>query len=103
MSPPRWCCTPRRRCPMLKPTREMSARREDHLVALLGGRRTRNSGATFRDQMDGRHDHRSQGYTLAWDGKSTLGKSMTVSLAMWEKAKEQAHYNEPIMPLRFYA
>jgi hypothetical protein len=41
-------------------------------------------------------------FAFAWDGKSTLGKSVGVSRVMWEKAKEQAGGERPALPLRFY-
>lgn len=86
----------------MKPTRAMSARQEDDLVSVLGGSRMPNSGAQFTGQMDGKQEYRSGHYVFSWDAKSTLGKSIGVSLAMWDKAKEQAHWAQPAIPLRFY-
>lgn len=88
---------------MLKTTRAMSDRHEDHLAEVLQGRKTRGSGNQFRDQMDGKQSYREQRYTFAWDGKATLGKSLSVTREMWAKAQEQAHWAIPILPLRFYA
>ena len=88
---------------MLKTTRAMSDRHEDHLAEVLAGRKTRGSGNQFRDQMDGKQSYREQHYTFAWDGKATLGKSISVTREMWAKAQEQAHWATPILPLRFYA
>lgn len=67
---------------------------------LLGGRKTRSSGNQFNDQLDGKHDDGE--FRFAWDGKSTFGKSLTVSLRSWDKIVEQAHGMRPLMPLRFY-
>jgi hypothetical protein len=88
---------------MAKTTRDMSDRHEDHLAAVLDGRKTRGSGNQSRDQMDGKQSYREQHYTFTWDGKATLAKSISVTRQMWAKAKEQAHWAVPILPLRFYA
>jgi hypothetical protein len=88
---------------VLKTTRAMSDRHEDHLADLFAGRKTRGSGNQSRDQMDGKQEYRSQRYVFAWDGKATLGKSIGVTLEMWRKAKEQAHWAIPVLPLRWYA
>lgn len=84
-------------------TRDLSDRHEARLAAALGGRATRASGSTFRDQADGRHPHGSRSYVFAWDGKATLGQSIAVSRAMWAKIKEQAHGARPMVALCFYA
>jgi hypothetical protein len=76
---------------------------EDFLVALFGGRQTRGSGNQWHNPMDGRQSSRQVTYAFAWDGKSTLGKSVGVSLEMWGKAREQAHGERPMVALRWYA
>jgi len=86
-----------------RPTRDMSDRHETDLVAVLGGERTRNSGAVWSDQGDGHQTGLDQHWTFGWDGKSTLSKSIGVSLEMWEKLTEQSRGLEPLLPLRFYA
>lgn len=83
-------------------TRKMSDRHEEDLLTLLGGRGTPNSGATWRAPMDGRTSRHEASYAFAWDGKSTLSKSVGVSRAMWDKAVEQAGGERPLLPLRFY-
>lgn len=83
-------------------TRDMSDRHEQDLAERLGGRRTRGSGNQFNDQMDGRHHRFEEDFALAWDGKSTRGKSIGVSLAMWEKAVEQAGGERAALALRWY-
>lgn len=89
---------------MAKPTtRKMSSRHEEDLVALLGGERTRNSGAVWSDQSDG-HQTGSDGYwRFAWDGKSTLGESIGVTRKMLAKLREQCRGLEPMLPMRWYA
>ena len=84
-------------------TRKMSDRHEEDLVAVLGGQRTRNSGAVWSDQMDGHQAGLDQHYKFAWDGKATLGKSIGVSREMWNKAVEQSRHLLTAIPLRFYA
>lgn len=84
-------------------TRDLSDRHEAWLLELLGGRATKGSGNQWHNQMDGRQNPRLQHYAFSWDGKATLAKSASVSLAMWDKAREQASPAKPLIPLRFYA
>lgn len=83
-------------------TRDLSDRHEAHLVQVLGGRRTPGSGNQANNPMDGRHNRYTSGLAFAWDGKATLGKSLSISLAMWEKAQEQALGERPMLALRWY-
>jgi hypothetical protein len=83
-------------------TREMSDAHEVLLAQLLGGRRTKGSGNQFNDAMDGRNRRYDQAYAFAWDGKSTLGKSVGVTREMWEKAQRQAGGEMPMLALRWY-
>lgn len=88
---------------MHKPTtRQMSSKHEDFIADLIGGKRTRNSGAVWSDQMDARNDVRNDQWAFAADGKATLGKSIGVSRDMWDKAVEQSHDLRTILPLRWY-
>lgn len=81
---------------------KMGDAHEGFLAGLLGGRRTKASGAVWKDQMDGRHNRLRERFAFAWDGKSTLGKSIGVTRKMWEKAREQASGERPMLALRFY-
>lgn len=81
---------------------KMGKAHELFLAKMLGGRKTKASGSQWTDQMDGRHDRMRSLFAFAWDGKSTLGKSIGVSRAMWEKAREQALGERPMLALRFY-
>jgi hypothetical protein len=83
-------------------TRQMSDAHEVTLAKLLDGRRATGSGNQFNDQMDGRNQRYDQPYALAWDGKSTLGKSVGVSREMWLKAQQQAGGETPMLALRWY-
>jgi hypothetical protein len=53
--------------------------------------------------MDGRNDRFTTPFALAWDGKATLSKSVSITRDMWAKAVEQAHGEIPLVALRFYA
>lgn len=83
-------------------TRDMSNKHESFLQGLFGGRLTPGSGNGFANQMDVRND-REEPLPLAIDGKSTFGKSVGVTLEMWEKAVEQAGDLTPVLALRWYA
>ena len=84
-------------------TRMMSDKHEDDLAWMFAGRKTAGSGNQWRDQMDGKQPHGSGDYVFAWDGKSTLGKSVGVTRDMWNKAIDQTQAWEiPVVPLRFY-
>lgn len=83
-------------------TRKMSDRHEDDLVAVLGGERTRNSGAVWSDQGDVHQTGMEGYYRFGMDGKSTLGKSISISREMLEKLREQSRGLEPALPLRWY-
>lgn len=83
--------------------KKMGDAHEEFLVDLLDGRQSQGSGNQWTNPMDGRTNRMTEGYAFAWDGKSTLGQSIGVSLKMWEKAREQAGGERPMLGLRFYA
>lgn len=83
-------------------TRKMSDKHEDFLADILGGRKSKGSGNQWHNPADGRHNSHHQMFAFAWDGKSTLAKSASISLTMWEKIREQALPERPMVPLRFY-
>lgn len=80
----------------------MADEHETFLAARFGGRKSRGSGSQWRDQMDGRNDTVREDLAFAWDGKSTLAKSITITRDMWAKAHEQADGDIPMLGLRFY-
>lgn len=82
--------------------KKMGDKHEEHLVEVFGGRQTRGSGNQPANPMDGRHNRYEQTVAFAWDGKSTRGKSITVTDAMLEKAEQQAHGERPMLSLRWY-
>ncbi|MFH8483138.1 hypothetical protein [Streptomyces sp. NPDC018055] len=82
--------------------KEMGDQHEKHVAEKLQMRQTRGSGNQWRDPMDGRHNRLDTEWAYANDGKSTLKKSVGVSLGMWNKAVEQAGGERPLLTLRFY-
>lgn len=83
-------------------TRQMSDRHEADVAALLGGRVTVGSGNQHNDPMDGKHGYKEARYTFAWDGKCSLGQSVSVTRPMWEKAVDQARAFRPMLALRLW-
>lgn len=86
----------------MKTTRDMSKRHEDYVAGVLGGRRTRNSGASWVDQGDGKQHPDTGEYYFGWDCKATLAASISISRAAWDKAVEQTREGRTAMPLRLY-
>lgn len=82
--------------------KDMGDVHEKWLADLLKMRGTRGSGNQWRDPMDAKHNRLETNYAFAIDGKSTLGKSIGVTRAMWHKAVEQAGGERPLLGLRFY-
>jgi hypothetical protein len=80
----------------------MSEAHEEYIAKILDGRKTRNSGAVWSDQMDVRNDVRDDRFPFAADGKSTFGETIGVSRAMWQKAVEQSGDLDTCLPLRWY-
>lgn len=82
--------------------RKMSDRHEADLAEAFGGRVTPGSGNGFANQMDVRQSRYDTEVAFAIDGKSTRGKSISVTREMLDKAVEQAHGERPLIALRFY-
>lgn len=88
---------------MIRPTRDMSERHESFLAALFSGRMTKGSGSHWSDQLDGKQARGSGETVFVWDGKSTLGKGLTVTVETWAKVIEQSRaWETPMMALRWY-
>lgn len=81
---------------------DMGDEHEAFLADLFGGHRTRGSGNQWQNPADGRTSRMHVPFAFAWDGKSTLHKSIGVSLAMWDKIREQAGGERPMLALRYY-
>jgi hypothetical protein len=81
----------------------MARLHEEFLAELFGGRKSAGSGSQWQDQADGRNNRlTAPEFAFAWDGKSTLGKGITVDRAMLAKIREQAGGERPTIGLRFY-
>lgn len=87
---------------MRKTTRAMSDAHEDHLAEVYGVRKTKASGSTWRDKTDARGHRRDDAVAFAFDGKSTLARSMSVTRADLDKLVEQALPERPCLAIRFY-
>ena len=82
--------------------KRMGDRHEAYVAEVLNQRQTRGSGNQWRDQMDSKHDRTECVFAFANDGKSTLGKGITITRAMWAKALDQAGGERPMLTLRWY-
>jgi hypothetical protein len=82
-------------------TQRMGELHEEHTAEVLGGRKTKASGSQWTDPADGAHHHDDL-FAFRWDGKSTKGKSISVTIDMLEKIIEQAGGERPALPLRWY-
>lgn len=87
---------------MTRTTREMSDAHEAFLATVIDGKIQPGSGNQFNGQMDVRNNPRVF-FPIAVDGKSTFGKTVSVTIAMVEKAREQALDLVPAIGLRWYA
>jgi hypothetical protein len=81
---------------------EMAAQHERWIAATLGGRKTKASGSQWNDPCDVRENRYADSYAFAYDGKSTRGKSVSVTRDMLKKLVEQAGGERPMLPIRFY-
>jgi hypothetical protein len=82
--------------------KDMGDKHEDYLHAALGGRKTKGSGNQWQNPADGRHSRYEDNFALAWDGKSTFGKSVSITRDMLAKIVEQASPETPMIGVRFY-
>lgn len=68
---------------------------------IIGGRKTRGSGNQGNDPLDGRAPYYDE-FCWAWDCKSTLAKSISITRETLQKLEDQAHGGRPLLPIRFY-
>jgi hypothetical protein len=87
--------------PVNPPTAEMGSKHEQYLAGLFGGAKTRASGSKWFDQGDVRNSH-DEPFAFCVDGKSTLGKSITVTREMIAKIRQEAQGESPAFGLRWY-
>lgn len=82
-------------------TQRMGELHEEYLAGINGGTKSRSSGNQWFDQGDGRDNH-DDPFAFCWDGKSTRGKQIAVTLDMITKIREQAQGERPQIGLRWY-
>lgn len=82
-------------------TQQMGDKHEVFLAQVNGGTKSRASGSQWHDQGDGRNTH-DEPFAFCWDGKSTRGQQIAVTLAMIAKIREQAQGERPQIGLRWY-
>lgn len=83
-------------------TQRMGELHELFLAEINGGTKTTSSGNQWHDQGDGRDTHDAP-FAFCWDGKSTRGQQIAVTLAMIAKIREQSQGERPQIGLRWYA
>lgn len=82
-------------------TSEMGRRHVERAAGALGCVPSAGSGNRWQNPADGRSGH-DDPYPLALEGKSTRGKSLTVTLDMIAKLREQSLGENPVLPLCWY-
>lgn len=73
---------------------------EDDMVAAIGGRGTKASGAGWYDKGDGKHPV-SGSFPLLWECKCTSSSSFTVSASVWFGLEKHAISRIPVLFVRF--
>lgn len=82
---------------------KMGSKHEEFLAELNGGRKTKSSGNQWNDRNDGQNHPLTDDFPFSWDGKSTLGQGINVTLDMIAKCREHAGLVPPMLGLRWYA
>lgn len=80
----------------------MSDAHEADMAEWTGGRVQKGSGNQFHAQGDTKNGEYLTPYPITGDGKSTLGKSISITREMWKKIVEQTFGQTPMLFLRFY-
>jgi len=82
----------------------LSVKHEADWADWLGTERNRGSGNQWAHQTDGRTNRYEVPFAFAFDCKAAMPgtKSITVTLPMIAKLRQQAHGERPILPMRFY-
>lgn len=80
----------------------MADAHEADIAEDIAGSLTKGSGNQWHNQGDAKNNERETPFPITADGKSTLGKSIAVSLTMWRKIVEQTFGQIPTLWLRFY-
>jgi len=87
--------------PATPPSQRMGELHEIHLAEVFAGTKTKSSGNQWSDPADGKN-HADLPWPFRWDGKSTRGKQVAVTLDMITKIREQAGTRLPALGLRWY-
>jgi uncharacterized small protein (DUF1192 family) len=75
----------------------------DHFLdRVLGGDKAHHSGPHFDNPTNSSESGQEAEFVFAWYAAATRGDSISVSTAMWEKAREWAWGDRPMVALRFY-
>lgn len=82
-------------------TTEMGRRHIERVANALGITPSAASGSKWQNPADGRSAH-DLPYPIAVEGKSTRGKSLTITLDMIAKLREQSLGETPVLPLLWY-
>jgi len=82
-------------------TAEMGRRHVERAAEALGCVPSSGSGNRWQNPADGRSPH-DKPYPLALEGKSTRGKSISVTLEMIAKLREQSLGENPVLPMCWY-
>lgn len=80
---------------------QMGDAHERDIAEWIEGVQQKASGSQWQAQMDVINDERMP-FALAADGKATLGKSISITRDMWQKAVGQTFNKIPTIWLRFY-
>lgn len=80
----------------------MADSHERDIAEWIGGSQTKASGSQWHAQGDAKNNERKVPFPITADGKSTLGRSISVTQFMWRKIVEQTFGQIPTLFLRFY-
>lgn len=84
-------------------SQQMSDAHEADIAEWTGGKVQKASGSQWQNQGDTKNGEYLVPYPITSDGKSTMGASISVSRAMWNKLVAQTFGQTPALFLRFYA
>lgn len=82
-------------------TQRMGELHEIYLAEVFGGTKTKASGSQWTDPGDGANHH-DDPFAFRWDGKSTKGRQIAITMEMVEKIIEQGGSERPALAFRWY-
>lgn len=83
-------------------SQQMADAHEAEIAEWTGGKVQKGSGNQFHAQGDTKNGEYLVPFPITSDGKATMGSSISVSRAMWQKIVEQTFNQNPALFLRFY-